>query len=99
MHGELALATHDIGAAADDAAKARALAPRIDDESFSRFTGRAWYLTGLVYEQQHKLAQARDAFATAAVQCAGSLGDTHAETLRVRAAMTRVTNRLAIAGN
>jgi tetratricopeptide (TPR) repeat protein len=99
MHGELALATHDVAAAADDAAKARALAPKIDDESFSRFTGRAWYLTGLVYEQQRKLAQARDAFATAAVQCAGSLGDKHAETLRVRAAMTRVSNQLALAGN
>ena len=99
MHGELALAGQDVAAAAGDAEKARALAPQVDDESFSRFTGRAWYLTGLVYERQHKLREARDAFATAAVQCAGSLGDTHPETLRVRAAMTRVSSGLAIAGN
>ena len=68
---------------------------KVDEESFSRFTGRAWYLTGLVYEQQRKPREARDAFATAAVQFAGSLGDTHPDTLRVRDAITRASNQLA----
>jgi hypothetical protein len=96
MQGELALADQDLAAAADYAAQARELAPKVDEESFSRFTGRAWYLTGLVYEQQRKLREARDAFATAAVQFAGALGDTHPETLHVRAAMARASNQLAV---
>jgi len=94
MTGELALAELDLTTAADEAALARDLAPKIDEESFSRFTGRAWYLTGLVYEQQRKPREARDAFATAAVQFAGSLGDTHPDTLRVRDAITRASNQL-----
>jgi eukaryotic-like serine/threonine-protein kinase len=95
MRGELALEGSDLAAAAGDAARARELAPQVDAESFSRFTGRAWYLTGLVYEQQRKFREARDAFATAAVQMAGALDDNHPETLRVRAAITRATNQLA----
>jgi serine/threonine-protein kinase len=95
MRGELALAGQDLATAAGDAALARELAPKIDEESFSRFTARAWYLTGLVYEQQRRMRAARDAFATAAVQYAGSLGDTHSDTLRARDAITRASNQLA----
>jgi tetratricopeptide (TPR) repeat protein len=96
MRGELALEESDLAAAAADAAQARELAPRVDEESFSRFTGRAWYLTGLVYEQQNKLREARDAFATAAVQLAGALGDSHPETVRAREAITRASGRVAM---
>ncbi|MEO8061726.1 MAG: serine/threonine-protein kinase [Pseudomonadota bacterium] len=99
MRGELALAEHDLSSAADEAEKARDLAPKFEEESFSRFTGRAWYLTGLVYEQQRKPREARDAFATAAVQFAGSSGDNHPDTLRVRDAITRASNQLAMSKN
>jgi serine/threonine protein kinase len=95
LRGELALSEHDLTTAADDAAQARELAPKIEEESFSRFTGRAWYLTGLVYEQQHKPREARDAFATAAVQFAGALSETHPDTLNARAAIVRASNQLA----
>jgi len=65
-------------------------APPVEAESFSRFTGRAWYLTGLVHEHRRQMPEARDAFATAAVQFAGALGDSHFDTLRAREAMVRV---------
>ena len=95
LRGELALADHDLATAADAAAQARELAPAIEAESFSRFTGRAWYVTGLVYERQHKLREARDAFATATVQFAGALSDVHPETLRAREAILRASSQLA----
>ena len=83
---------HDLAAAEADAVRARELAPSITDDSFSRFTGRAWFVTGLVAEKHRKLRAARDAFATAAVQFAGALGEEHAETLRARDAISRVSD-------
>lgn len=87
LRSEVALREGRISDAAADARSARDLAPQITDESFSRFTGRAWFVTGLVYEQQNRRREAREAFATAAVQFAGALGDTHPDTLRARAKM------------
>ena len=75
LRGEVALRDGRISDAAADARAARDLAPQIADESFSRFTGRAWFVTGLVYEAQGRRREARDAFATAAVQFAGAVGD------------------------
>ena len=74
-----------------DAASARELAPLPEADSFSRFTGSAWYATALVLEARGKLHEARDAFATAAVQFAGALGDTHADTVRARAGIARLS--------
>ena len=88
MRGEVALRDGRISDAAADARDARDLAPQIADESFSRFTGRAWFVTGLVYEHQGRRREARDAFATAAVQFAGAVGDAHPDTA-ARAAMTK----------
>ncbi len=82
----------DLAAAAEDAARARELAPSGDDESFSRFTGHAWFVTGQVAERQKRSREARDAFARAAVQFAGALGEDHPETLRARDAISRVSN-------
>jgi serine/threonine-protein kinase len=90
QRGELALLDEDAGAAAVDAARARELAPAITEESFSRFTGRAWYLTGRVHEARREWSAAREAFATAAVQLAGALGDSHPDTLLARQGSDRV---------
>jgi len=89
LRGEVALRDGRISDAAADARAARDLAPQTSDESFSRFTGRAWFVTGLVYEAQGRRREARDAFATAAVQFAGAVGDGHPDTLRAREAMNR----------
>ncbi len=70
----------DPDAAAKDAERARELAPPIAGESFSRFTGRAWYVTGMVLERNKRWREAREAFATAAVQFAGSVGEKHPDT-------------------
>ncbi|HEU4593411.1 MAG TPA: protein kinase [Steroidobacteraceae bacterium] len=94
LRAEIELSRDDIDTAAEDATRARELAPDISEESFSRFSGRAWYVSGLVYERRHDLRSARDAFATAAMQFAGSLGDSHPDTLRARAAMTRASQQL-----
>jgi serine/threonine-protein kinase len=79
----------DLAAAAADSESARELAPAIEAESFSRFTGLAWYASGRVFEKQGKPRDARDAFARAAVQFAGALGESHPETLRARAGIDR----------
>jgi eukaryotic-like serine/threonine-protein kinase len=76
--------------AAADAASARELAPPIDADSFSRFTGKAWYASARVLEKQGKTREARDAFARAAVQFAGALGEAHPETARSRAGIARM---------
>jgi serine/threonine-protein kinase len=89
LRSEVALNEGRISDAAADARNARELAPQIADESFSRFTGRAWFVTGLVYEAQGRRPEARDAFATAAVQFAGAVGDTHPDTLRAREGIDR----------
>ncbi|HUQ11259.1 MAG TPA: serine/threonine-protein kinase [Steroidobacteraceae bacterium] len=81
----------DAGAAATDAARARELAPSSTSETFSRFTGRAWYVTALVFEKDHHPREASEAFATAAVQFAGSVGERHPDTLRARAGIERVS--------
>jgi tetratricopeptide (TPR) repeat protein len=99
MQGELALADQDLDAAAEHATQARELAPKVDEESFSRFTARAWFLTGLVHERRHRPRDARDAFATAAVQYAGSLGDAHPDTLRAREAIARASSQLTPSRN
>jgi tetratricopeptide (TPR) repeat protein len=91
---EIELLDGGIAAAVADVERARTLAPPVDAESFSRFTGSAWYATGLVYEQQRRLRAARDAFATAAVQFAGAVGETHPDTMRARAAGARASSRL-----
>jgi tetratricopeptide (TPR) repeat protein len=90
LRGEMALHDQDLESAAADAARARELAPAIVTESFSRLTGRAWYLSGRVDERRQQLREARDALATAAVQFSGALGDSHHDTLLARAAMGRV---------
>jgi tetratricopeptide (TPR) repeat protein len=90
LRGEVALREGRISDAAADARSARDLAPQITDESFSRFTGRAWFVSGLVYEAQGRRAEARDAFATAAVQFAGAVGETHPDTLRAREGIARM---------
>jgi tetratricopeptide (TPR) repeat protein len=90
LRAEVALREGRISDATADARNARDLAPQISDESFSRFTGRAWFVTGLVYEAQGRRAEARDAFATAAVQFAGAVGETHPDTLRAREGISRM---------
>jgi len=87
LRGEVALRDGRVSDALADARNARDLAPQIADESFSRFTGRAWFVTGLVYEHQRRPREAREAFATAAAQFAGSVGETHPDTLRARERM------------
>lgn len=84
----------DLGAAARDAERARELAPPIAGESFSRFTGRAWYVTGMVHERNRRWREAREAFATAAVQFAGALGEEHPDTLLARAGIERLSASL-----
>jgi tetratricopeptide (TPR) repeat protein len=91
---EIELLEGEIAVASSDAERARALAPPVDAESFSRFTGSAWYATGLVHEQQRRPRAARDAFATAAVQFAGAVGETHPDTMRARAAAARASSQL-----
>jgi serine/threonine-protein kinase len=95
QRAETRLADADHDAASPDIAKARELAEPAGDAAFSRFTGRAWYATGLLHEARARLREARDAYAIAAVQFAGSLGDRHPETLRARDAIARVSNHLA----
>jgi len=90
LRSEVALREGRISDATADARSARELAPQIADESFSRFTGRAWFVSGLVYEAQGRRAEARDAFATAAVQFAGAVGETHPDTLRAREGIARM---------
>ncbi|HTU66291.1 MAG TPA: serine/threonine-protein kinase [Steroidobacteraceae bacterium] len=92
----LAIALGELDAAAADAATARELAPPDTTESFSRFTGGAWYATALIAEKRGALREARDAFAKAAVQYAGAVGESHADTLRARAGIARAANRLSI---
>jgi len=79
----------DINAAEADAAAARSLAPLPEADSFSRYTGHAWYVTALVHEKRGNAREARDAFAQAAVQYAGALGEEHADTERARSGITR----------
>jgi tetratricopeptide (TPR) repeat protein len=81
----------DLDDADADATSARELAPLPEADSFSRFTGSAWYATALVLEARGKFREARDAFATAAVQFAGALGDSHADTVRARAGIARAS--------
>jgi serine/threonine-protein kinase len=95
LRAELALRADDIDAAAADASHARDLAPDVAEDSFSRFSGRAWYVCGLVSERRHDLRSARDAYATAAMQIVGSVGDAHPDTLRARAAMARAAQQMA----
>jgi eukaryotic-like serine/threonine-protein kinase len=90
LRSEVALREGRISDANSDARLAREHAPQIADESFSRFTGRAWFVSGLVYEAQGRRQEARDAFATAAVQFAGAVGEEHPDTLRAREAMNRI---------
>jgi serine/threonine protein kinase len=94
QRGELAAQEGDLSEAEADAKHARELAPPAHGEFFSRFTGRAWFAIGLVYEQQRKLREAREAYATAAMQYAGSLGDTHPDTLLAREALARASRSL-----
>jgi serine/threonine-protein kinase len=95
LRGELALRDGNVEAAAADAALAREMAPAVEAESFSRFSARAWYLAGMVRERQRRLREARDAYATAAVQFAGSLGDAHHDTFQAREAMRRASQLIA----
>jgi hypothetical protein len=81
----------DLDTADADAASARELAPSLESDSFSRFAGSAWYASALVFEARGKFPEARDAFATATVQFAGALGDTHPDTVRARAGIARMS--------
>jgi len=81
----------DLDAAGANAASARELAPPLEADSFSRFSGSAWYASARVFEARGKLREAREAYATAAMQFAGALGDTHPDTLRARAGITRTS--------
>jgi tetratricopeptide (TPR) repeat protein len=87
---EIHLAMGDPVAAAADARRAIDLAPPRDSEFFSRFTASAWLSMGQVHEAGGRAREARDAYAIAAVQFAGSVGDAHADTLRARDAISRV---------
>jgi eukaryotic-like serine/threonine-protein kinase len=91
---ELALKAADPGTAAADARRAIELAPSRDGDFTSRFTGAAWFASGLVHEAQGKLRESRDAFAVAAVQFAGSVGEEHPDTLRARDAISRLSARV-----
>lgn len=84
----------DVHAAAADAASARELAPPVESEMFSRFTGGAWYATARVLEHGRQWREARDAYAQAAVQFAGAVGESHRDTLRARDAMSRIAERV-----
>jgi eukaryotic-like serine/threonine-protein kinase len=84
----------DLDAAAADIAGALELAPPLAAESFSRFTGNAWYTNARLLEQRRRWEEARDAYARAAVQFAGALGDTHADTLRARDAIVRAEGHI-----
>jgi len=99
LRAELAVRGGDLTRAAEDAAQARELAPALESESFSRFTGRAWYVSGLIHEAQGRQREARDAFATAAVQFAGAVGDTHSDTLLARDAISRASRAVAMKKN
>ena len=92
---ELAIRAHELGAATSDVQRARELAPPREAESFSRFTARVWFVTGLLHETRNQTRDARDAYAVAAVQFAGALGHDHADTLRAREAIARVSDRIA----
>jgi tetratricopeptide (TPR) repeat protein len=81
----------DLDTADANAASARELAPPIEADSFSRFAGSAWYASARVFEAQGHLREAREAYATAAMQFAGALGDTHPDTVRARAGITRTS--------
>jgi tetratricopeptide (TPR) repeat protein len=92
---ELALKAGDAGAAAAaDARRAIELAPSRDGDFTSRFTGSAWFASGLVHEAAGKVRKSRDAFAVAAVQFAGSVGEEHPDTLRARDAISRLSARV-----
>jgi serine/threonine protein kinase len=95
QRGELEVRDGDVALAAGNIERARSLAPPATAEFFSRFTARAWYATGTLYEAQKRMRDARDAFATAAVQFAGAVGDEHPDTLRARDATARASNHLA----
>ena len=92
---ELALDTADLVAAEADALRAVELAPSRDAESFSRFTGSAWFTQGRLREIQGRLRESRDAYAVAAVQFSGSLGEAHPDTMRARAAISRTATALS----
>ena len=79
----------DLESAAADTRRAVELAPSRDDESFSRFTGSAWFASGRLHELQGRAREARDAYAVAAVQFAGSLGEEHPDTRLARQAISR----------
>jgi hypothetical protein len=96
---ELALDEGDLASAADDAARAVKLAPSRDSENYSRFTGSAWLAEGRVRETQRRLREARDAYAIAAVQLAGALGEGHSDTLRAREAISRAARLLSDKGS
>ncbi len=95
----LELADGDGAAAEADARRAVALAPSVEAESFSRFTGGAWFARGLVFERQGQWRDARDAFAKAAVEFSGALGEAHPDTLRSRNAIARATHAVAVTKN
>jgi tetratricopeptide (TPR) repeat protein len=92
---ELALDTADLESAESDARRAVELAPSRDGESFSRFTGSAWLATGRLREAQGRAREARDAYAVAAVQFAGSQGEAHPDTRRAREAISRMAAALS----
>jgi serine/threonine protein kinase len=81
----------DLDNAEADAARARELAPPLEADSFSRFTGSAWYASAIVFESRGRFREASDAFATAAAQFAGALGDAHPDAVRARAGIARTS--------
>jgi serine/threonine-protein kinase len=84
----------NLDAAAADVASALELAPPIAAESFSRFSGIAWFMNARLLEQRRQWREARDAYARAAMQYAGALGDAHPDTLRARDAILRAEGRI-----
>jgi eukaryotic-like serine/threonine-protein kinase len=94
QRAEARLEEGDVAEARGDADRARELAQSSGKDSFSRFTGHAWYVTARIEESRGNARAARDAYAKAAVQLAGSIGDAHPETLRAREAIRRVSNHL-----
>jgi eukaryotic-like serine/threonine-protein kinase len=95
QRGELEVQDGELESAGGNLERSRSLAPKVAAGSYSRFTARAWYATGTLYEAQSRTRDARDAFATAAAQFAGAVGEGHPDTLRARDALLRTSNHLA----
>ena len=72
----------DLDTAAPMPRSARELAPPLEADSFSRFTGSAWYATALVFEAPRQAARGARCIRNGGRAVRRRLGDTHPDTLR-----------------